>query len=92
MSRRPPAALRAEAARLILECPDCAGLAFGLRWSDDRAAWTMRVYHLPTCPSRRSARRERAADRWLIDQASAVVPLTHYGSDIVTTHRMRPVP
>ena len=91
MSRLLLAVLRAEAARLILECPDCAA-AFGLRWSDDRAARMMRVYHFPSCPSRRSARRERAADRWLTDQASAVVPVAQYGSgDVITTHRMRPI-
>jgi hypothetical protein len=89
---RPPAALRAEAARLILTCPDCSGVGFGLRWSDDRAAWLARIYHFETCPSRRSARRLRAADRWLTDQAAAIVPLTHYGTDIVTTHRVRLVP
>jgi hypothetical protein len=88
---RPPGALRRAAAALILECPDCPGIGTGLHWQDDRDAWTVRVYHLPTCPSWRSARRRRAVERWVLDQAAAVVPVSQYGSgDVAVGHRVRP--
>jgi hypothetical protein len=87
----PSARLRARMAATVVWCPDCQGQATGVFWNAAKGRWRVPVPHDATCPSRRTQRRLRAAERLMTDQVAAAVFLADYGwrDDVIIVHRVR---
>ena len=87
----PPRELREAARRVVLACPDCAGVVTVHPGRHKDACWVVDIRHLATCPTQRTARSRRAAERDLTDALAAVLHLGDYAvhGDLITTrHRL----
>ena len=91
----PPEELRAAARRVVLQCPDCAG-EVRVHWSKRRGGrWVADLGHRETCPTRRTSRSRRAAERDLTDELAAALHLADYaigGDLIMARHRLAAAP
>jgi hypothetical protein len=90
----PPRELREAARRLAPPCPDCDRAAT-VFWSTRKGGWVVDVWHDGCCPTRRTARSERACVRDLTDLLGAALHLADYsaaGDLIAVRHRVTGTP
>lgn len=93
--RYPSDELRERARRAVLICPDCAGCV-SVHWSKLRGGrWVADFWHQASCPTQRTARSRRAAERDLADALGALLHLADYCADgelIAARHKLVKVP